>query len=305
MSFDLSNLFLTGKQTEIISESLDIKENILKFDNLTLQLSNVSMLRVGIKDFQIPWRAALTCITFLFLAMFFNQNKLFLISVFFLAISGVAGYYIWKHIEAHNNTKYYLKFFLNSGEQYSLYKKEITALKQVKDVVEEAFNNKGMQVSYHIHDSEITYTENNVSGDGKVSVNIGTQGNVMVNQSTKNSNDTNNYANSNNTVTGNYHVEGNTTIETQRTVSQFLAEYNCSWTDIANELEVTLAKISDNSQEKRIAQEMLMAAKNRDENSFLNIFKNNKSILKELFVNTTSSLAGGLLIQLTMHLIGK
>ncbi|MGL4662425.1 MAG: hypothetical protein ACRCV7_01945 [Culicoidibacterales bacterium] len=302
MSFDLSNLFLTGKQTEIISESLDIKENILKFDNLTLQLSNVSMLRVGIKDFQIPWRAALTCIIFLFLAM---QNNLFLISVFFLAISGVAGYYIWKHIEAHNNTKYYLKFFLNSGEQYSLYKKEITALKQVKDVVEEAFNNKGMQVSYHIHDSEITYTENNVSGDGKVSVNIGTQGNVMVDQSTKNSNDTNNYANSNNTVTGNYHVEGNTTIETQRTVSQFLAEYNCSWTDIANELEVTLAKISDNSQEKRIAQEMLMAAKNRDENSFLNIFKNNKSILRELFVNTTSSLAGGLLVQLTMHLIGK
>lgn len=302
---DLSQIFGSEKTKEIITDSLMIKDNILKFDKLTLQLSNVSMLDIGEREFQIPWRAfGIGFISFL-LSLFMLANNNSLLFLICIGIAALAGYYIWKMHDKYLQAKYYLKFFLNSGNHYSLFKKEIPALEQIKDVIEAAFNNQSMNVSYYIQDSQIIHTENTVSDKGQVSVNVGTQGNVVMNQTstTAYSNDTNHFVNSHNTVSGDFHAEG--MVVNQGIVTKFLADQKATWEDVANELKFITHHLPENSEEKLLSEKVLHAAQEKDDKTVCTLVENNAAtFFTGIFKNATETIVGSLVVQMINYITG-
>ncbi|AEA93803.1 DUF6232 family protein [Enterococcus faecalis] len=137
MNNELSKLIdMKKSEEEIETNHFIIKDNILRFDHLTLQLSNISRIYAGTKRMRIPVMA----ISIFVLA--FGTIRFEGLRWISLIIMGLTGLYIYMVYQRHQSNKEYLIFQLNSGDNYSLYFQDSEFLNKVRNAVEAAFNHK-------------------------------------------------------------------------------------------------------------------------------------------------------------------
>ncbi|MFC6294381.1 hypothetical protein ACFQH1_04115 [Lactiplantibacillus daoliensis] len=167
--------------TQIKTDRILVKENIIRFENVTLNLNNVAQVNTGKVKIQIPIiPLIITAVIGLILLKF---TAMFGIIVL-LAIAGYS-YYLYN---ASQNSDHYLTFILNSGTIYRISVKDVDFLNTIQDYIEKSFNHD-VNGSYTINiDKKVINGTNIDNGNGAI---IGQQ-NVADHQSTVNASAVNN-----------------------------------------------------------------------------------------------------------------
>ncbi|MEO2431760.1 DUF6232 family protein, partial [Enterococcus faecalis] len=175
MNNEFSKLIdMKKSEEEIETNHFIIKDNILRFDHLTLQLSNISRIYAGTKRMRIP----VIAISIFVLA--FGTIRFEGLRWISLIIMGLTGLYIYMVYQRHQSNKEYLIFQLNSGDNYSLYFQDAEFLNKVRNAVEAAFNHKNMYSEINIAEQKIIQGNHHVIHGNQANLNTGIQqGNTM------------------------------------------------------------------------------------------------------------------------------
>ncbi|MBF2654687.1 hypothetical protein G4229_10075 [Listeria seeligeri] len=267
MKNDLSNL-LSTKNNEIETTGISIKENLLKFSDITIQLSNISYLSAGKKKLKIPLLAIITVIISLILL-----SVIPLAGFILLIISGV---YIWYIYNDYQKSKQFLTFNLNSGQTYHITFQKADFLSIVKETVELSMNNKNKKYEINIQEQKV------FSGDYHTHT-IGNNVNINSNNSEKTDSSITIGDIKNNAMSGVAFGSDNTIHVNSKSI-----QYD--WAEIKSSIEHIIST-TENPLVKEASIEVLEAAQSEDKKQFESIVKNNKSVfLSELFQNTASQI---------------
>ncbi|EAD1188577.1 hypothetical protein BI336_09315 [Listeria monocytogenes] len=274
------NSMLETKNNEIETEGFSIKDNLLKFSDLTIQLSNISYLSAGKKKLKIPALAIITLIISLFLLV-----SIPLFGFFLLLLSGG---YIGYLFNDYQKNKQFLTFNLNSGQTYRISFEKKDFLTKVRDTVEFSMNNKNKNFEINIGKQEVfsgDYHSHNVRGKN---VTI-TSNSHQTTDSSINVGDIKDSSMSGVSF-GNNNVLRN---------NQQSTLYN--WTELQSGLESLTSKINNDSPLMEASLKALAAAKKEDKQQFEIIIKEKKSVfLSDLFQNTASQF----LVQIINTILG-
>lgn len=275
MNTELTNL-LTLKDLEIVTKNFEIRDNLLKFDTMTLQLSNISRIYAGKLPFKIP-----RIIIGIFLISF--------VLVFVMLPIGILGvifsvaYMFWIY-QNYANGKLYLTFALNSGEHYSIFFKDELFLNQVRKTVEIAFNNKKNDAVINIAEQKIVNgNQHIIHGDNAVIDSV-VQKDVVLNSHNSDRHDIDNHiSNTIGDVSGSTIQVGNE--NHQKNVK--LDDYN--WQMLEFSLKAVASTIDSDSSLSFPIQTILVAVEKQDPQEFETIVKENKdSFLSGTFKNVAS-----------------
>lgn len=285
--------FINSDDKEIITESFTIKDNILKFNDITLNLSNIALLYAGKKKFKVPFIAI-----FIFLISFFILFEFLMVG---LIGCGLSGMYIWLMYQSYSSNRQYLNFQMNSGKYYRIYFSDKPFLEEAKSVVENAFNNKHMESTVNIKEQKIIYgNDYQVSGNNNV-FDATIQENSNVNSHNAKSFNKHNEDNSVNIrdIKGTSIQGANFGNNNHLNTSNIPPNFN--WEEIISDLEKVISSIKIESDVKKASIEALAASKKEDISLFESIIKKyNKEFLSDLFQNTAS----GLLVQIVSKILG-
>lgn len=144
------------KENNIYKDSnIEIKENILKFSNHVIQLSNVSSVSISpMEKRKIPSELYIGAIAGLILLIY--------IPVLGIIIAGITIFVILKIISDNNALGYYLKISVNSGENYYFNASERRFLSDIVNVMENCFNSTNPHITIDMKNSNIQYGDGNV-----------------------------------------------------------------------------------------------------------------------------------------------
>lgn len=286
--------FLDYDESEIITDNLVIKDNLLKFDNFTLQLSNVSHLYAGKRILRMP--NALIIIFFISLLLVFVQPIVGLIGM------ALSGYWIFRIYQNYSNSKLYLKFNLNSGASYFFNFKEQEFLDEVRAIIEAAFNNKHISSTINVSEQKIINGDHHIIQGDNANVNSGIQKDTVINSHNSDSfNSTDDHSSVtvgdiNNSAIHSSSFGNDNTIKTKSKI-----EGSYDWVAIEAALQAVVTSIKIDSPVKVASNEALVAAQQRNENQFEETIRNNKTeFLSDLFQNTAS----GILSQVVCKILG-
>ncbi|MBC1626433.1 hypothetical protein HB952_01095 [Listeria welshimeri] len=274
------NDFLDIKKNEIETEKFSIKDNLLKFSDLTIQLSNISYLSAGKKKFKIPIMAIIILIISLFLL------SILPIIGFLLLIA--SGGYIWYLYNDYQKEKQFLTFNLNSGQIYRISFEKKDFLNKVRETVEFSMNNKNKNFEINIGKQEVfsgDYHSHNVRGSNiKISSNSHqkTDSSVKIGDIKDSS------------MSGVAFGSNNIVRNKEQNIS-----YN--WAELRTNLKSLLSNVSEDSSLTEASIQALQAAEKEDKQQFEIVIQNNKSIfLSNLFQNTASQF----LVQIINNILG-
>ncbi|MBC2201416.1 hypothetical protein HCX59_09180 [Listeria welshimeri] len=274
------NDFLDIKKNEIETEEFSIKDNLLKFSDLTIQLSNISYLSAGKKKFKIPIMAIIILIISLFLL------SILPIIGFLLLIA--SGGYIWYLYNDYQKEKQFLTFNLNSGQIYRISFEKKDFLNKVRETVEFSMNNKNKNFEINIGKQEVfsgDYHSHNVRGSNiKISSNSHqkTDSSVKIGDIKDSS------------MSGVAFGSNNIVRNKEQNIS-----YN--WAELRTNLKSLLSNVSEDSSLTEASIQALQAAEKEDKQQFEIVIQNNKSIfLSNLFQNTASQF----LVQIINNILG-
>ncbi|MBC1677733.1 hypothetical protein HB791_05825 [Listeria welshimeri] len=274
------NDFLDIKKNEIETEEFSIKDNLLKFSDLTIQLSNISYLSAGKKKFKMPIMAIIILIISLFLL------SILPIIGFLLLIA--SGGYIWYLYNDYQKEKQFLTFNLNSGQIYRISFEKKDFLNKVRETVEFSMNNKNKNFEINIGKQEVfsgDYHSHNVRGSNiKISSNSHqkTDSSVKIGDIKDSS------------MSGVAFGSNNIVRNKEQNIS-----YN--WAELRTNLKSLLSNVSEDSSLTEASIQALQAAEKEDKQQFEIVIQNNKSIfLSNLFQNTASQF----LVQIINNILG-
>ncbi|MBC1321395.1 hypothetical protein HBP70_10205 [Listeria welshimeri] len=274
------NDFLDIKKNEIETEEFSIKDNLLKFSDLTIQLSNISYLSAGKKKFKMPIMAIIILIISLFLL------SILPIIGFLLLIA--SGGYIWYLYNDYQKEKQFLTFNLNSGQIYRISFEKKDFLNKVRETVEFSMNNKNKNFEINIGKQEVfsgDYHSHNVQGSNiKISSNSHqkTDSSVKIGDIKDSS------------MSGVAFGSNNIVRNKEQNIS-----YN--WAELRTNLKSLLSNVSEDSSLTEASIQALQAAEKEDKQQFEIVIQNNKSIfLSNLFQNTASQF----LVQIINNILG-
>ncbi|MDT0014537.1 hypothetical protein [Listeria cossartiae] len=274
------NSMLETKNNEIETEEFSIKDNLLKFSDLTIQLSNISYLSAGKKKLKIPALAIIALIISLFL--------LVAIPVFGFFLLLISGGYIWYLYNDYQKNKQFLTFNLNSGQTYRISFEKKDFLTKVRDTVEFSMNNKNKNFEINIGKQEVfsgDYHSHNVQGK-----------NVTISSSSHQTTDSSVKVGDikNSSMSGIAFGNNNVVRDNQQSIL-----YN--WTELQSNLESVTSKIENDSPLMEASLEALDAAKKEDKQQFEIVIKEKKAVfLSDLFQNTASQF----LVQIINNILG-
>ncbi|MGX7418426.1 hypothetical protein ACWOFR_06430 [Carnobacterium gallinarum] len=274
--------FLETKDSEIITDSFVITGNVLKFTNITIQLSNISQIYAGKRKFQIPYIAI---IVFLISLMLLRVQ--FIIGLIGCALSGL---YIYSLYQKHNDTKVYLSFSLNSGKHYLISFNNQQFLNEVRAIVEASFNKQKGDYKINIAEQKIIHGDHHtVKGD----LNYEIQEDHSIN-----SHNTDSFNDDHSTTLGNLtnsNVQlGNNNAAIQTTTT------NYDWKAIEAELSQVISALKIDSPVKKASEEALIAAREENITLFETIIKKYRNeFCSELFQNIVS----GVLAQVILNIL--
>ncbi|WP_088825546.1 hypothetical protein [Listeria goaensis] len=259
---------LDSNVSEVVTEEMLIKENLLRFTDISIQLSNISYLFSGKKKFKIP----IVMIIFILISLIL----LFTVPIVGVILTGISAFYVWTIYNNYTSSKQYLTLYLNSGQVYQIHFNSREFLEQVRDAVEFAFNNNNAYYDINIEKQTIE------NGD-KYSItskhaNINSHNKNSFNDSSVNVKDTHG-----STIQG--AISGNDN-KTSNTINK---ETSYNWKEIQAELKKVIEAIKIDSEVKKASLEALKAANQQNEKEFVAVVKNNKTVfLSELFQNIVS-----------------
>lgn len=295
MNEELGKIFGTSDK-EIITEQLTIKDNLLKFKDMTMQLSNISQIYDGKLKFKISkWIIILLLISFVGL---FSENFK-TIGIVGLLISG--GYIFFVY-QKYMENRIYLFFILNSGQTYRLMFKDKTFLDQVKSLIEAAFNSKHGDYTINIAEQKILNGDQQVFNGSHSNVNFGVQqDHSQTNHITESFNQTDDHSFKVGRDMTNSSIQSATSKSKMDTSVQNETMETYDWPVIEDSLEKIIATIKIDSPVKQASQEALLAAKEENTSKFEAVIRAHKTeFLSDLFQNTVS----GVLAQVITKLCG-
>ena len=143
------------KENNVYKDSnLEIRDNILKFNDHVIQLSNISSVSVSPMEKQkIPNELYLGILVGLVCFAFMPPVG--------LIITGAALFMIFKIISNNNSLGFYLKIELNSGANMYFNADDKNFLIKIVAVMENCFNDKNSSVFIDMKNSNIQYGDNN------------------------------------------------------------------------------------------------------------------------------------------------
>lgn len=274
------NDFLDIKKNEIETEEFSIKDNLLKFSDLTIQLSNISYLSAGKKKFKIPIMAIIILIISLFL--------LSILPIFGFLLLIASGGYIWYLYNDYQKEKQFLTFNLNSGQIYRISFEKKDFLNKVRETVEFSMNNKNKNFEINIGKQEVfsgDYHSHNVRGS-----------NIKISSNSHQKNDSSVKIGDikDSSMSGVAFGSNNIVRNKEQNIS-----YN--WAELRTNLKSLLSNVSEDSSLTEASIQALQAAEKEDKQQFEIVIQNNKSIfLSNLFQNTASQF----LVQIINNILG-
>ncbi|WP_329799951.1 DUF6232 family protein [Enterococcus faecalis] len=288
MNNELSKLIdMKKSEEEIETNHFIIKDNILRFDHLTLQLSNISRIYAGTKRMRIPVMA----ISIFVLA--FGTIRFEGLRWISLIIMGLTGLYIYMVYQRHQSNKEYLIFQLNSGDNYSLYFQDAEFLNKVRNAVEAAFNHKNMYSEINIAEQKIIQGNHHVIHGNQANLNTGIQqGNTM---------HSNNHEEHSSTTVGDItdSTIHHSTFGNQNHQKNEQPVYD--WPVLEANFKAVITSLKNEDEIKQVNRQVLKAVEEKDAKQFETIIKMNRKIFtSNLFLNTAS----GVLAQVISTILG-
>ena len=292
MSKELVSLF-EGSNDEIVTNQIVIKGNVLRLNQISIQLSNISRIYIGNNQLSFPMPMVVVFVISLLLLGF--QPLLGLIG---LAIS---GWYLYNIYQKYAKKKQYLSLALNSGQYYYIHFRDSEFLDEVRLALENAFN-KNTYATINIAENKIINGDNhshNAYGDF-ANINSGTQKDNEINS--HNSDSYNVQDDHSSTTIGDINNSAIHSSSIGSNIKQKLdANGEYDWNSIQLELKKVISSIKIDSPVKEASKEALVAAKGEDKAAFESIVKHHKKeFLSDLFANTAS----GLLVQVISVILG-
>ncbi|EGO8095110.1 hypothetical protein KI126_002679 [Enterococcus faecium] len=274
-------------EEEIQTDQFIIKNNILKFDHLTIQLSNISRIYAGTKPMKLPKIAIAIFILSIWLIRFESIRWLSIVSM------GLSAFYIYTIYQKYQENKEFLIFQLNSGDNYYLYFQDIEFLHKVRKAVEVAFNHKNIYSEINIAEQKIIQGDHHIIKGNNANLNTGTQiGNTL---------HSNNYEEHSTTTLGDIKDSTiqNATIGNQNCQKNYSDFYD--WNVLEANLKAVIVTLNNEVGGKQICNEALKAVKEKNREKFEKIIKNNRAFFTSpLFLNTAS----GVLAQMFSAILG-
>jgi hypothetical protein len=266
MKNSLTDLF-DSNVNEISTEEILIKDNLLRFTSISIQLSNISYLFSGKKKFKIP----VIMLVFIIISLVL----LFTFPIIGFVLVAISAIYVWTIYTTYSSSKQYLTLFLNSGQVYRIDFKNGAFLEKVRETVEFAFNNKNAYYDINIEKQTIENGDTYSINGNHASINSHNKNSF--NDSSVNVGDANGSI-----IQGAVRGDNNTSVNLERDI-------NYNWKEIQTELKSVINAIKIDSEVKRASEAALRAAEKEDEIEFARVVKTNKmAFLSELFQNTVS-----------------
>lgn len=274
-------------EEEILTNQFVIKNNILKFDHLTIQLSNISSIYAGTKPMKLPKIAIAIFVLSIWLIRFELFRWLAMVSI------GLSAFYIYTIYQRYQENKEFLIFQLNSGENYNIYFQDIEFLHKVRNAVEVAFNHKNIYSEINIAEQKIIQGDHHVIKGNNANLNSGIQiGNTL---------HSNNHEEHSTITLGDIKESTiqNATIGNQNCQKNYSDFYD--WNVLEANLNAVIVTLKNEVDGKQICNEALKAVKEKNREKFENIIKNNRTFFTStLFFNTAS----GILVQIISAILG-
>lgn len=290
MGKDITSIFDSNEE-EIKTDYFSIRENVLHFDQITIQLSNIARIYTGKAKLNIPMPIVIVLIVSLIVLKF--QPLIGVIG------AGLSGFYLYTIFQKYNNNKQFLVFNLNSGHYYSIYFSDKIFMERVRLALEEAFNNN-TTAAINIAEQKIVYGDSHAVYGDFANINSGIQKENDINS--HNSNSFNANDNSTSTTIGDI-KDSTISSSTFGNQNQQVTKNNetFDWALTRKELQSVISQIKIDSPVKEASEKALIAAEKEDKTEFDAVLKENKSIfMSELFMNTAS----GVLAQLVSAVLG-
>lgn len=290
MGKDITNIFDSNEE-EIQTEYFSIRENVLHFDHITIQLSNIARIYTGKSKLNIPLPIVIIFIVSIILLRF--QPLIGVIG------AGLSGFYLFTIYQKYSNSKQFLVFNLNSGHYYSIYFKDPIFMERVRLALEESFN-KNTTAAINVAEQKIIYGDSHAVYGDFANVNSGNQQGNTINS--HNLNSFNKKDDHTSTTIGDISDSSiiSSTLGNQNQ-QQINKKGEIDWSLTRKEFQAVIDQIRIDSPVKEASKEALIAAKNEDKAAFDKVIKENKSIFRsELFMNTAS----GVLAQIISVVIG-
>lgn len=267
MNKGIEKLFNTQEEEEIKTDRLQINGNILRIDQTTLQLSNISSISHGLIKVKIPYAFLIIwgVVGLLFI-------KLFALIGFILLIG--LGIYIYYLYQKTINTNSYLYLQLNSGINYTILFEDKEFLEKAKTVIEMSFNKKNQNIKINIKDQTIIGDNNRIDESS-----VGDNTNI------------NSHNNDSSVKVGN--INNSSLNSVQMGNANHINEQSLNWVELKNDLESVIKSIKTDSEVKQASILALDAVKNEDENLFTEVVTNHRQeFVSELFVNLSGAVLG-------------
>ena len=282
--------FLESEENEIITDSLVIKGNLLKFDNLTFQLSNISHLYAGKRKLTIP--KGLIIFALISIIFVFVQPIIGILGML------ISGFLIFTLYQTYMSSKVFLKFSFNSGSTYYINFNDEAFLERVRTTIEIAFNNKNFSSIINIAEQKVVNGDAHTIHGDNANINTGTQQDNVINShnSTTSSDDHSTFS-----VGGDVHTTNVSTTIGKGIAIQKEVGTEYDWPSIELALQAVISTIKIDSPVKEASSKALAAAKQRNVHQFELVIKDNRTaFLSDLFQNTAS----GVLTQIVSSFIG-
>lgn len=161
------------KEDIIWTSKLVINENIIRYKNTVIQISNVSRCEVGRepKDSYPIWGiiGLLLCIIIIIAQLL--KREVFFQGAFILALCGIliCGSLLLVVWSDNQNLAYYLIFELNSGSKLFFACDDTQFLKEAHKAIIECFNYR--DVAYVVNFNDCTIENNQIGEDNTVNIN--------------------------------------------------------------------------------------------------------------------------------------
>ncbi|MDG4965760.1 hypothetical protein OGZ37_04095 [Lactococcus lactis] len=267
MNKGIEKLFNTQEEEEIKTDRLQINGNILRIDQTTLQLSNLSSISHGLIKVKIPYAFLIIwgVVGLIFI-------KLYALIGFILLIG--LGIYIYYLYQKTINTNSYLYLQLNSGINYTILFEDKEFLEKAKTVIEMSFNKKNQNIKINIKDQTIIGDNNRIDESS-----VGDNTNI------------NSHNNDSSVKVGN--INNSSLNSVQMGNANHINKQSLNWVELKNDLESVIKSIKTDSEVKQASILALDAVKNEDENLFTEVVTNHRQeFVSELFVNLSGAVLG-------------
>lgn len=172
---------LSKNSTQIKTDQILVKQNIIRFENVTLNLNNVSQINTGKIKVQVPFIPLIIAVIIGLVILKFNPS----LGALLLLLVAAYGYHLYNVTQ---NSDHYLTFILNSSSVYQILVKDTDFLNDIRDFIEKSFNHD-VAGSYTINIDKKVINVNNINNGA--GANIGQQV-VADHQSTVNASTGNN-----------------------------------------------------------------------------------------------------------------